>query len=258
MKKSLKKHLAISMLSVFAASFVGSNVKANNFEFYKKFLIAIGIAVPVVGIGVGVGACVLSNKDDDKDKKPDVFENQDETIKILKLIYSSFENIIKLSMNPDVNEFEQNIKNYLACGDNCSALKNILFAFYQVCGNTEKLSNEQFGICLQKLSQVRFELSNDKNALIITKNSTKFLLINDYNFVNHIRMNKKEINDIDFSRNRNEFDKLFVSWKNKKLSDGDFVDKVGTLVKNFEIKNLQNNPSCQYVNQFVNHFIPNK
>lgn len=248
MEKSFKKRLAIGMLSVFASNFIGTSVRANNnnSSFTRNFLIATVIAVPAIGLGVGVGAYMLSNKDDGKDKKDyakdkkaDILKNQDETIKFLKMIYSSFENIIQLSRNPNVDEFKQNIKNYLVEGDNYQDLKGILLAFYQVCGGAEELSNEQFVICLKKISQeegVHFVLSDDKNVLIVTKNSDKFLLINNYSFVSNIRMNKNEIKDEDLSENRNEFDKLFVSWKNKELQDGDFVDKVGVIVKSFDSK----------------------
>ena len=156
----------------------------------------------------------------------------DTQIESLKRVYVGFKELIDISYNKNLEEFKQNLKYYIVTFDDNSfelldydLLKEVLFAIYQICDNAKRLNNEQFINYLKKLSEVKFEMSDDMNALVITsiKNSKKIFLVNNRDFVSAMSTDNKI---------KSRSDLLFNGWKNNK-DDGKFVDGIGKLVKEF-------------------------
>lgn len=168
----------------------------------------------------------------------------DTQIESLKLVYVGFKELIDISYNKNLEEFKQNLKYYVMTFDDNSfelldydLLKEVLFAIYQVCANAKNLNNEQIINYLKKLSEVKFEMSDDMNALVITsiKNSKKIFLVNNRDFVSAMSTDNKI---------KSRSDSLFNDWKNNK-DDGKFVDEMGKLIKNFWVTSFQNNLTDQ-------------
>ena len=261
MKDSIKKSLAVAVISAFLSNTHGACARNNtnqNSSFMNKVLITLGAVVPCAVIGIGITVCALQkNTKDDNDNKDnksnennndeqnkEILQNQDQTIKYLTIMYESFKKLIQLSRNPNIEEFKQNLKYYVMTFDDNSfelldydLLKEVLFAIYQVCANAKNLNNEQIINYLKRLSEVKFKMSDDMNALVITsiKNSKKIFLVNNRDFVSAMSTDNKI---------KNKSNSLFNDWKNNK-DDGKFVDEIGKLVKEFCITSFQNNLTDQ-------------
>lgn len=261
MKDSIKKSLAVAVISAFLSNAHGACARNNtnqNSSFMNKVLITLGAVVPCAVIGIGITVCALQkntkDNNDNKDNKSnennndgqnkEILQNQDQTIKYLKIMYESFKKIIQLSCNPNIEEFKRNLKYYVMTFDDNSfelldydLLKEVLFAIYQVCANAKNLNNEQIINYLKRLSEVKFKMSDDMNALVITsnKNSKKIFLVNNRDFVGAMSTDNKI---------KSRSDLLFNDWKNNK-DDGKFVDEIGKLVKEFCITSFQNNLTNQ-------------
>ena len=255
MKDSIKKSLAVAVISAFLSNTHGACARNNtnqNSSFMNKVLITLGAVVPCAVIGIGIAACALqknnkdneSNENNNDEQNKEILQNQDQTIKYLAIMYKSFKKIIQLSRNPNIEGFKQNLKCYIVTFDDNSfelldydLLKEVLFAIYQICDNTKRLNNEQFINYLKKLSEVKFEMSDDMNALIITnnQNSKKIFLVNRRDFVSAMSTD---------SEIKNKSNSFFNDWKNNK-DDGKFVDEMGKLIKNFWVTSFQNNLTDQ-------------
>ena len=257
MKDSIKKSLAVAVISAFLSNAHGACARNNtnqNSSFMNKVLITLGAVVPCAVIGIGITVCALqkSTKDDNdnKDNKSnennndeqnkEILQNQDQTIKNLVIIYENFKKLIGFSCDPNIEGFKQNLKCYIVTFDDNSfelldydLLREVLFAICQICANAKNLNNEQFINCLKKLSEVEFEMSDDMNALVITsiKNSKKIFVVNNRDFVSAMSTD----NEI-----KNKSNSLFNDWKNNK-DDGKLVDEMGKLIKNFWVTSFQNN-----------------
>ena len=244
MKDSIKKSLAVAVISAFLSNAHGACARNNtnqNSSFMNKVLITLGAVVPCAVIGIGITVCALQkNTKDDNDNKDnksnennndgqnkEILQNQDQTIKYLAIMYENFKKLIQLSRNPNIEGFKQNLKCYIVTFDDNSfelldydLLREVLFGIYQVCAN----ANMNY---FKKLSELEFEMkmSDDMNALVITsiKNSKKIFLVNNRDFVGAMSTDNKI---------KSRSDLLFNGWKNNK-DDDKFVDGIGKLVKEF-------------------------